>query len=247
MVVLAGGVARIELDATPAAALRADEAIVWEAACAANSRLHDGGIAALVAIEQGSPVPGVTIRLRRERYARLVIDTPGMVAPTMLGVKGVLIGRDAQGEPHVFIQRRHAHTRVYPGCWEIGPGGGLDVSGEAIALTPAALVEQLRSEIRGEMGLDAATVGLGVGGELSGHSASFGLEDRAAQSFDVCFVVAWPGVIDAACPPGDAGVRDWEVTQTAWLAKAEAAAWVKSAGERVAPPMRAILRHLGWQ
>ncbi len=241
------GVHAIELDATPPDELMPSEVASWTAARETNPRLHDGIFASVTELLDHTPGAGVTIRVRREHFARLVIQKPKHT-PRLLGLKAVLLASDAHGTPHMLAQRRHPQTRVYPGCWEIGPGGGLDVANPAQRFTTHDLFDHLLSEISSELGLDArATFAGSTDAAPRAHpTPSFAIDDTLARSLDLCFTLDWPEVIESVRPPGESAQRDWEVTGARWLAKPEAPCFVAEHAGQLAPPALAILRHLGW-
>jgi len=244
IIALPRGVHAIQLDAAPPLDLTPAEAAAWAAMQASNPRLHDGTFASVTdLIVPSTPDAAVIIRARREHFARLVIEHPQQ-HPRLLGLKAILLGIDARATPHVFIQRRHHQTRVYPGYWEIGPGGGLDVTGLSQHISAGALFAHLLTEISAEIGIDAPSL---LGRALAAPPrALFAVDDTLARSLDLCFVLPWPGVIDPTRAPGDRTRKDWEATEAQWLSKAEAPRFVNAHGPHIAPPSLAILRHKGW-
>ncbi len=185
----------------------------------------------------------------------------GDLGVRLLGVKGAVLARDPLGRRHVALARRHPDTRVYPGMWEIAPGGGIHPSPVAVPAptslpppTVADLLSTLREELLDELGLDwdqaidaAAPLAL--------------LDDQQACSVDVVFALTFratigrlrPGVPHA--PPQVVGLDaslcqsgrcSWEVIDLAWLAQHEAQAFADRHAHALTPPTRRVLELLGW-
>lgn len=253
--------------AAPIEPLAGPAAARWSELCRANPRLHDGNMLSCVRIETGTepgngPGAARVIRARRERFARLAVQ--GAVEASgasiefgvrMLGVKGLIIGRDRAGEEHVLIARRGRETRVYGDMWEIAPAGGIGVprqsgggEGEAgvTELASGALTETLVEEAQEELGIDVR--------ECCGTPRAVAIvRDELARSVEVIVRAEWARPIDprrAVCASGSggcgAGASAWEYSDSAWLARREAREFDRRSAEAIVGPMRAVLRWMGW-
>lgn len=228
----------------------------WQRLCAANPRLHDAPIWSVEHVSrtqlrsnrdaQTPPATpggvdgsiGLSLAIRPARYRQLatqrqpeLIGLPGLRRVRLLGVKGFIIARDHAGRPHVLFARRHPDTRVYPGLWEIAPGGGVNPH-EPHELDPCSdgslvpdetdLLRTLREELDEELGLPWDST-------IASHHLLGGVDDTQADSFDLIYALHWAGTIDPAAPlptpaqappadrPPQRPVDRWEVTRTAWV------------------------------
>ncbi len=259
-----GGASSVVDDWTNRALTPADLAH-WSSLCAANPRYHDGDILSVTRISPSIPPSpdGTTIHCAPDRFMRLAVQrdahgsTPARdLGVRLLGVKGMIVARDAHHHEHVLIARRGPQTRVYQHQWEIAPAGGVDgilppellrraaqsESPESITLPPTLLIDALVAEGREELGLDIDPA----------HCRPIAIvRDEIARSIDVIIRVDWPKPIDprhAICAASGfcAGGHAWEYTDSAWLARADAAGFDRRAAASIVGPMRAALRHEGW-
>ncbi len=208
----------------------------WERARAANPCLRDGPVLSAHAIDAHAGV----VHAARSTFRRLVAQGPDLdLGVRTLGVKGLIIGRDAAGAEHVLIARRGHGTRVYGGLWEIAPAGGVCVPPLSVSeLHEAALRDTLADEAHEELGLNldtAAARPLAI------------VQDEIARSVDLIMRLDWPGgVIDPRAGVCGPGRSDWEYVEVAWLSRAHAAAFDARAAHDIVGPMRIVLRWLGW-
>ncbi|QOI99280.1 MAG: hypothetical protein HRU70_01755 [Phycisphaeraceae bacterium] len=135
---------RLAGDATPPVGSDA----AWARACAANPRLHDGPLLAVVRAE-----PGLIV-CERSTYRSFVTGLAIGVPVKSLGVSGLLWTRDA-GRIEILMGRRATGVRLYAGLWETAPRGSVrppPTSGSA-DLPPDFLAHELRQESLEELGL----------------------------------------------------------------------------------------------
>lgn len=222
----------------------------WAALCAENPRYHDGDILSVARIAGD----GGVIECAPDRFKRLAVQRDGRdLGVRLLGVKGMIVGRDERGGEHVLIARRGPQTRVYHDQWEIAPAGGIDgvvdrsvlaraAAGERVDLGERVVVAALLEEAREELGLEI---------DPAGCRAVCIVRDEVARSVDVIVRVDWPRPIDprrAVCGGGGfcAGGNGWEYTDSAWLSRADAPGFEARAAGSLVGPMRAALRWAGW-
>lgn len=225
----------------------------WAALCAENPRYHDGDILSVARIA----ADGGVIECVPDRFKRLAVQRDGHdLGVRLLGVKGMIVGRDVRGGEHVLIARRGPQTRVYHDQWEIAPAGGIDgvvdrsalaraAAGACVDLGERVVLHALAEEGREELGLEI---------DPAWCRPVCIVRDEVARSVDVIVRVDWPKPIDprrAVCGGGlggglCAGGNGWEYTDSAWLAREGAPGFeARSAGSLVGP-MRAALRWAGW-
>jgi hypothetical protein len=212
-------------------ALDADGERRWRKRCAENARLHDGEILAVRTIAEDG-----RIRCDVERFARLAVqDADYDLGVRLLGVKGLVIGRDARGGEHVLIARRGPHVRVFADMWEIAPAGGVDVPSAApVALGHDAIERTLRTEWGEEVGgeLDGAVVG----------SVAI-VRDEIARSVEIIVRVEWQPTIES---PRLVDGRNWEYRDVRWLPLTEAERFYAEHAPEIVGPMRAVFRWMRW-
>jgi hypothetical protein len=224
----------VEVASARAEVYTAAEEACWASLCAANGRVHDGEILRVVGVDFERSV----VRCERGRYKRLVVSRAlgASEEVRILGVKGFIVGRDAAGGEHVLIGRRGAQTRVYGGLWETAPAGGVAVPRDGVT---AIGVRELAASVEEE-----GEEELGVALDTRGARVVAVCRDEVAGSDDVFLRFEMAGVINprraGACQHGSGG---WEYSDTAWLARADAAGF-DSRG--LIAPVRAVLRVLGW-
>ncbi|MBL8759091.1 MAG: hypothetical protein JNK35_11740 [Phycisphaerae bacterium] len=227
----------------------------WAGLCASNPRYHDGDILSVARIA----ADGGGIECVPDRFKRLAVQRDDRdLGVRLLGVKGMIVGRDQGGGEHVLIARRGPQTRVYHDQWEIAPAGGIDGVVDRSALARAAaggrvdlgtrvVIDALAEEGREELGLEI---------DPAWCRPVCIVRDEVARSVDVIVRVDWPKPIDprrAVCGGGAggggglcAGGNGWEYTDSAWLARADAPGFEARAAESLVGPMRAALRWAGW-
>lgn len=223
----------------------------WAALCAANPRVHDGEILAVRGVDFESCV----VRCERERYKRLAVQPrdghtsgasrEGGGEVRILGVKGFITARDKEGGEHVLIGRRGRQTRVYGGLWETAPAGG-------VAVPPADVAELRVSDLAASVEEEGEEeLGVRFGGDTGGHRDDARVvavcRDYVAGSDDVFMAMELGGEIDPRRSPACQQHTDgWEYSDTAWLARGDAAAFDARSPAALIAPVRAVLRVLGW-
>ncbi|MFN0012032.1 MAG: hypothetical protein ACKVS8_10355 [Phycisphaerales bacterium] len=207
----------------------------WSAARAANPRLRDGDVLSVMAIDAAAGI----ISAARSSYKRLVAQDETLdLGVRMLGVKGLIVGRDAAGDEHVLIARRGMETRVYGGMWEIAPAGGVQVPPRGVeALGTDALRQTLAEEAAEELGVTL---------DASGARPVAVVEDAVARSVDVIVRLEWPGVVEPRATVCRAAEEEWEYIDAAWLARRDARAFDAHAAGEIVGPMRVVMRWMGW-
>lgn len=178
------------------------------------------------------------MRLARGKFKPMAVQGEGLELGYFgLGVKGLVIGRDAHGAEHVLIARRGPETRIYQSMWEVCPAGGVEPGGEMVSM--ATVMAALVSEGREELGVDLSSAGKRVVAVV---------RDSIAHSCDVIVRVDWAGLVNpraSVCRAGGA-IGGWEYIDSAWLSRADAAGFDREHGAAVVGPARAALRWMGW-
>lgn len=239
VVLLNDGVAnalRITIERPTVPALTSAQEAAWKRMCDANLRLHDGPILSVRASDLNSGMIACVV----DSYARLAVQrdpSVGDLGVRLLGVKAMLVGRDADGVERVLLARRGSQTLAYPGMWEMGPAGGVEVPAPSVnALSSVDLIATVVREGREELGMEIAPRSAGVVAIVF---------DGIAHSVDAIVAAVRPGMVDSragAC--GDS--CGWEYVDVSWLSREELIAFsVKSPGA-ISPPTSAALEALGW-
>ncbi len=175
--------------------------------------------------------------VRRESYKTLATAERVGADVYALGVQGLVIARDDDGDACVLLGRRSGEVRMYPGMWENAPSGSVPPPGENES---SVGIEYLAKVLRDE-GLEE----LGVDLDGSTLSCVALLEDRAARSIDVVLRVEASERVRSAmvgCRLQDCGA--WEYAETAWSPIGDACAWAERDARGVSPPTRGLLRWL---
>lgn len=217
-------------------------AAAWADLRAANPRLHDGRV---VLVHDAEPPTG-RLRAAPGDFRTLAVQhhpAVGDCGVRALGVKGVLIGEDARGEPRVLLARRGSQTRVYGGQWEIGPAGMVD--GPAIdrlqrhGLELPDLAGIVLEEGHEELGADLAAA-------CDPPVSAFLLRDDIAFSFDVIFALRWRAQVAPKAGLCAAAGCAWEYVGAAWLSRADLGRFRQTCPGALTPPSEAVLHALGW-
>lgn len=222
---------------TPGADPGAAADSAWAQMCAENDRLHDGPILAVRSIDGAAS----TITCARSRYRELALQHHPAVGDRgvrMLGVKGLITGRDRAGREHVLIARRGPQTRIYGGLWELCPGGGVDVPADASTISHDDLARTVVHEAEQEMGVKLAAADCRPPAAL--------VQDDTAFSLDLIVPVAWPGTVDPRRGLCAADGCEWEYLDAAWLALQEVGAFAAANCHAITPPTLAVWRWRGW-
>ncbi len=223
----------------------------WGELCSTNTRLHDGRILSVDAFDASSGVfdasPAPYKHLAAQGYTLNAGPRAGATVPDLgvrlLGVKALITAAGRDGQDHALILRRSPEVRVYGNMWEVGPGGGVELP-PALAATVAAspgsceltwtdLLAALWREAMEELAVDLA---------IHCHTPLLHgvYADQVAKSFDVVVGYRWKEMVDPKAGWCHIGQRDWEYSDAAWLAKADAVRWAAHA-KLVSPLARVVL------
>lgn len=215
---------------------------LWDAKVTANPRLFNGPVLNWIDADPER----ATVRTRRDEFKRLTVQPEIDCAVTHLGVTCILIAPDHTGEPHVFLGKRGAQTRIFGGLWELGPSGGVDAPPRSQDhLDHIDLWKALRLEIAEELGLP-------IDPDRQSRSidpVAF-FHDPIGMSFEVAYRVELTTRVEdlLAMAETDANQRtsSWEYEATRWLPIAHIPAFDDAENEAIIPPTRALFRALGW-
>jgi hypothetical protein len=241
------GLTNITLLPHPAPTLPTNLLPLWHALLATNPRLFPGPI---LSVHSFNPATG-HLTLARDTFDRLLIQQHHPhtnLNIQLLGVKALITALDHAQNQHILIQRRHHQTRIYPNQWEIGPAGSLEPPTPSPApITHLTLFQTLIDEITSELGLPSETL-TALANSLPTRQPAFVLTDPIAHSLDFCYPLNLPNPIDPRRSPCSDCATDWEVTETVWLARTDAEAFLSRAEKHnhAAPTMRPMLHALGW-
>lgn len=207
------------------AALRDDAAIAraWARRREHNPRLFDGPIASVVSFD---PRDGRVV-WQPDRYRALAVRDEVATGIEHLSAMALVVAPDAHARRCVLLARRSDSVAVYPGLWEFGPSGGIDPPATG-QITPDALIDQLRREIREEIGLSCAP------GTIT---PAMVVRDTGAQSLDI---VCWVR-LDAPITPD----ASWEYDDIAPVPIDRLEQWITQQGQAVCPPTIGVARVLG--
>jgi hypothetical protein len=184
----------------------------WHTMRAASPRLHDGRIVRVLACE----LP--TLRVAFDTYKRFAVGATVQTGVLALGISGV-VTRRRNGRDEILLGRRSPQTRIYGDLWETAPRGGVDASPTSTELTLADIVRQFNEELQEETGIVATATPTPIAVVL----------DEFARTYDVVLRIEVPA--DAPAAP-----REWEYTQTAWMALPEA-----RETDALSPPTRSLI------
>ena len=214
----------------------------WNVLRARNPRLRDGAILTVRDLDLAR-VPGpATITVAPASFRHLAVQTEKFeLGIRLLGVKGLIIGRDESGGEHVWIARRGPETRISHHMWEIAPAGGVDVFPEGTSPDAAAVFRRVVvDEAKEELGID-----LPPEAADAAHPVAI-VHDEIARSIDVIVRVDWPGTINPRTGLCTATGCNWEYSDAAWLARVDAGEFDRKHSAAIVPVMRAVLRWMGW-
>lgn len=221
-------------------ALAIDE--MWADLRQENPRLYDGP----VLLADRHAVKHGRLLCFRGSYKHLAVSAaaaamkPANAPPPpflALGVQGVVVGKDADGDEVVLMGLRSSETRIYGGLWENAPSGTVPPPpvGQDHLDWPD-VITALRAEGVEELGinLDASSV-----------SWIALLEDRIAGSMDVVLRVELRETVDAKRLPCPIHEGRWEYADAAWVPVKRLASWI-AGGASVSPPTAALFKDVGW-
>ena len=214
----------------------------WAALCASNPRLRDGTILAVKELDLDRTDGAARITVVPAPFRHLAVQTEKFeLGIRLLGVKGLIIGHDHAGAEHVWIARRSPQTRIYHHMWEIAPAGGVELLAEGTTPDAAAVFRRVVvDEAKEELGID-----LPAEAADAAHPVAI-VHDEIARSIDVIVRVQWPGPINPKAGLCTATGCNWEYSDAAWLAKADAGEFDRKHHAAIVPVMRAVLRWMGW-
>lgn len=244
---------RIVVDPAPPPAPTGEMLARWAEATGANPRLFNGPILRFQAFDPASR----TIEASRDTYQRYAMQPaerrPGpppapprrfAVASDLiyhLAVTGVITSEDARGREHVLLGRRGPATFVYPGLWELAPGGGLE---------SADVWAQLLQEMEEELSLPGLRSCEGEFLRPVGPTDLLGLSiDPNTPSVDVVVRVRLTRGLGSIATEGGAsgsGEHAWEYGSVRWVAIDALADLARGEAGGIIPPSLAIWRGLGW-
>jgi 8-oxo-dGTP pyrophosphatase MutT (NUDIX family) len=117
----------------------------------------------------------------------------------------------------------------------------VDLPPDDTAFGPGVFVRTLAEEAEEELGIRLDT---------TAAAPVAVVHDTIAFSVDVIVACPWPGVVDPGAQVfGESRARHgatWEYAQARWLARRDAAEFIRQAPERIVPVMSIVLRWLGW-
>jgi hypothetical protein len=207
----------------------------WNRLRQESPRLYDGPV--LLADLGAADANRLECRRGRYRYLATAVEVfPDLRA---LGVQGVVIARDAEGDECVLLGRRGSETRIYQGLWENAPSGTVEPApGSGASIGSSDFTRALLNEGLEETGVDL--------GDADVRWIAL-LDDGEARSLDVVLRLWLRGPIDprrTVCRASDAYA--WEYADTAWAQIARLKDWVGRSGHAISPPTRALFAYLGW-
>jgi hypothetical protein len=133
------------------------------------------------------------------------------------------------------LARRAHDVRVYPGLWEFGPSGGVNVPPPTVHTLDAPLLARAAfDEIEEEIGESAAALLHGPSNFLPFAI----IRDDVAFSDDVVLCMTTPAPVALR----EAIRTSWEYAQTQWVPLRDLDAWARA--NPCIPPTHAIIRML---
>ncbi len=205
---------------------------VWSEMLDASARLHDGPIWAVRSIGPKELV------VQADQYKRLAVQADpriGDLGVRLLGVKGLLVGRDASGIERILLARRGGQTRIYQGLWEAAPAGGIDVRQ---TLGHQAVRETLLTELHEELGLTTP--------EGAQERIVAAVRDPIAHSIDLIARIDWPEAVNPHATLCHTGTHAWEYNDSAWASPQDVHTMLANNPATLSPPTMAVLRWVGW-
>ena len=199
----------------------------WKRIELENPRVYDGGIALVSSVEEDQ-----TIRCVRGSYKGFVTAPAAGIRAEALGVTGVLRHRRSDGKFVTLMGKRGRETRIYGGMWETAPRGTVPPPLLGVQLTARMLEEQLRAEMKEEVGYEIPST----------HMTPYAVvRDPLARSLDVVYVAGIDArgfeAIEAAARRGG----NWEYDALRWVDfEADGPRML----EELSPPTAALLRAL---
>ncbi len=227
-----GGVRVVMSPAPPPPLSPRERALVeelWRERSAANPRLYNGPLLAVVSTDEETG----EIVCRRDEFKRLIAQPTVRTGVRLLAITGAVTARDASGERHVLLGKRGECTRVYPGMWELGPCGGIPPPHASIAHFDEEMIRgHLLEEGEEEVGLAFQAGGIvGLARDHVAHSEDLVMECDA-------------GRLEHARIEG--GTSGWEYSELRWVALRDLERFDREEAARIIAPTRALFRVLGY-
>lgn len=213
---------RIEIDRTPPPAL--DEATyarverAWHDLCAQNPRYFNGDILVFDGFDADTGVVLARVDQYKHHAVRSTID----LGISLLAVTAVVIARGK-----LLVGRRSSRSHDYPGMWELGPSGGVDVPEDSDTLDRRALHAEVLREVREEAGIERIDSLRGPGCVV--HDPLAGSSDLVVE-----VLLDTPPVLRT----------NWEYNDTRWVTLDELIAWCEAKPDEIIPTTIAHARFL---
>ena len=226
--------AKVEVIIEPVPPVAADAHVehVWARLCAANPKLHDGPILSVTSFDPGAG----RIWCKPDRYKRLAVQVDGgpETGVCLFAVKGIITALDHTSLRRVLMIRRHEHTRMYGGMWELGPAGGFDMLDSSAGLLGMDdLLVQIRKELREEAGISSP---------LANASLAAFFTDERAHSMDVVIQAELEEKIEQL----RIQERDWDGAATLWLPVDDVEQFVEKERAKIADNTIGLMQLMGW-
>lgn len=213
---------RIEIDRSPPPAL--DEATyarverAWHDLCAQNPRYFNGAILLYTPTDHADGV----IRAQAGAYKHHALR--GLIghAPRLLAVTAVVRCGD-----RVLLGRRCGGGHDYPGMWELGPSGGVDVPEDSDTLDRGALHAEALREVHEEAGIERVA---SVQGPICiVHDTGAGSSDLVVE-----VLLDTPPMLNT----------NWEYEETRWITLDALIGWCDEKPDQIIPTTIALARFL---
>jgi hypothetical protein len=199
---------------------------IWAKHVAGNPKLYNGPLLSVVGFD---PFHGI-VRCVPDEYRRLMAQPEIDCGITLLAVSVVLHCTTPEGLPGVVLGLRSPRTRIYGGCWELGPSGGFDVPpADVPVLDHEAVLEQCEEELRSELALP-----------MSSPRLTAVTYEHAANCLDLIVEA------EVELPPEGPKPANWEYLDVRAVALKDLPSFDAEHAERIIPPTRALFRFFSW-
>lgn len=213
---------RIEIDRSPPPALHPDTQRLadgaWNDLCAQSPRYFNGAILLYTSSDQA----GGVIRARVGEYKHHALRRLIGHTETLLAVTAIVMTQD-----RVLFGRRSMQSHDYPGLWELGPSGGVDVPQSGDHIDHDALLQEVLREIREEAGFEPRVLG---------QRLIAMVHDRGAGSSDLAVLLQIEPPVQIE--------TNWEYDDTRWVTRDELGAWCDQRPSELIPTTLALMRFL---
>lgn len=190
----------------------------WHDLCAQSPRYFNGAILLYTGIDRTDGVIRARVGAYKHHALRGVIGH----RRTLLAVTAVV-----RSDGLLLLGRRSGAGHDYPGLWELGPSGGVDVPQDRDTLDRDALHDEVLREVREEAGITRAAT-------LSGPICI--VHDSGAGSSDL--------VVEVGLDDRPTLETNWEYDETRWLTLDELLAWCEQRPDELIPTTVALARFL---